>query len=714
MVSTGRQIISSPQTRHNAIQGNVGTPKILLMLLIGTTLSGSLTHAFHSPIAHTRLGRCHSLSSTALPAEEGFQVAQKNPSSETSSSPASPSPRRQEEPDMVAYAHGYKTVFTELACQACTPSVGSIPLDLQGTYYRAGPAMFSAGSIVPPKKSIVQPKQPPVPDGQDPTRMVLHPMEGDGALLGVTFRGTSTASNDIDSNDDSQNEETATTTNTPSTPFVTARYRLVRTVGFTAERKKGARLYTGMDKTRQSATSILANDLPLPLYRHHLQPGLNKLRKHTANTRAVYWGKRLVVLWEGGQPYKLDAMALSTEGRSRLGGAIPKETDPVGGKVVMDPVRQHALLYAVEPGPSHSQVVVYEFNEKFKLVDRTTTNIPGFAVLNDFAATTNYALFIQPNIQVNGMQYLLDKSPASALSLTPDASATLHIVRRLTPVDEPPLSIPLPFDGNMVDANVHFCNAYEVDTNTIVMDGIRSAPPPSTATSSSTTWPWGTNSLSDYQSRASKKSLWRYTIDVPSRSVTKQLLWNHHCLFGTVPTHRSTLPHPSIYLNVGALEDTVAPPQGVARFDCDTQTSDVWMPEPFEFCGEPMYAPRTLSSESTGTTRTTDCDDGYVLSVAFNGRSERSDMLIFDARSIAQGPITRIPLGMAIPHGYFGCFTNAEEASWSDDAIERRAKLADKMESQGNQWNVVKSDFSGLGLRLDDMEEYFGDWNPFA
>jgi hypothetical protein len=31
------------------------------------------------------------------------------------------------------------------------------------------------------------------------------------------------------------------------------------------------------------------------------------------------------------------------------------------------------------------------------------------------------------------------------------------------------------------------------------------------------------------------------------------------------------------------------------------------------------------------------------------------------------------------------------------------------MESRGNMWNEVKSDFSGLGLRLDDFEEYFGD-----
>jgi hypothetical protein len=31
------------------------------------------------------------------------------------------------------------------------------------------------------------------------------------------------------------------------------------------------------------------------------------------------------------------------------------------------------------------------------------------------------------------------------------------------------------------------------------------------------------------------------------------------------------------------------------------------------------------------------------------------------------------------------------------------------MESRGDMWNEVKSDFSGLGLRLDYFEVYFGD-----
>ena len=212
-------------------------------------------------------------------------------------------------PDMKAYSSGYSTVFDEVPCRECAPSEGNIPKDLIGSYFRCGPAMFTAGSILPPKSSIVQPKSPPVPDGQDPERMVKHPFEGDGAVLGITFSGNATA---------------------------TARFRFVRTNAFTNERRKGKRLYTAMDSTRDmgpTAGAGVGNDMPLPLFRHHLLPGLNKLRKNTSNTRAVYWAKRLITMWEGGLPYKLDALALSTEGRSQLGGVL-KEPEPLGGKAV--------------------------------------------------------------------------------------------------------------------------------------------------------------------------------------------------------------------------------------------------------------------------------------------------------------------------------------------------------------------------------------------
>ena len=608
-------------------------------------------------------------------------------------------------PDMEAYASAYTTVFQELPYKECVPIMGVVPPDLMGNYFRCGPAMFSAGSIVPPKTSIVQPKQLPVPDGTDTDRMVLHPFEGDGAILGITFT---------------------------KDHKIVVRYRFVRTTALTKERKKGLRLYTAMDSTRRIGPSIgagVGNDFPLPLFRHHLQPGLNKSRKNTSNTRAIYWGKRLFTMFEGCQPYKLDARALSTDGRSRLGGAIRRDADPFGAKMSYDASTNRALFYSVDQNGINTDLTVYEFDAEFRLVEDTSTgtkgrtryDLPGYALINDFCTTKNYAIFIQPQIKTNAIQFLTSREPGKSLMVDLNTPAKLHLIPRFSSgMKQQCISLPL---QGPYEANLQFVNAYEKDSVTIIIDTILSDGRELLSSQQQTplTWPWG-KTLKEYQSIASKNSLWRYTVDTKTGSVTKEALYNSQCYFGTVNPIVSSKQHQFIYFNTGTLGSEVSPPQGIAKFDGkdSMQIVQKWTPESYEFCGEPMYAPRSMvnsdTTENGGTSSTDDAEDaGYILSILYNGRTKESELIIFEATHIQNGPITRIPLGIRIPHGYFGCFTNDTEQVIGNSAeeIDRRVKLMDKMESRGNRWNEVKSDFSGLGLRFDDMEEYFGDWNPF-
>lgn len=603
------------------------------------------------------------------------KTAKDTPSLSSNDDNTPPTPTSSFSPDMKAFANGYQTVFEELPFQTCTPSFGTIPSDLVGSYFKAGPAMFTAGSIVPPKKSIVQPRQPPVPDGTDSNRMVQHPFEGDGAVLGITFGPDAT---------------------------VSARFRFVRTVAFTAERKKGAKLYTGMESTRVEGGE--GNDLPLPLFRHHLMPGLNKKRKNTSNTRAIYWGQRLFTLWEGGQPYKLDGRALSTEGRSRLGGAIRGDQDPFGAKMSVDAHNQRALFYGIVQGQKVSELTLYEFDPSFALVGRRSVDLPGCVIVNDFCTTRNFALVVAPTLDVNSMQFMVGKDPGKTLTLNDQQPALLHLIPRIDKQQQTKevVSVPIPVSDDVVEANLQFCNAYERGDDEIIIDAIvGSAHTPNTlGDRTPPSWPWG-DSLERYRSMACKKSLWRYTVNRSSGTVSKRQLSNQHGFFGTINPAFSSQKHRYIYMNVGGLGCDVAPPQGVVRLDTESGTTATWMPQSYEFCGEPMYAPR---QGQTGE------DSGYILSTLYNGKQHTSELIILKANNIQGGPLTRIPLDVTIPHGLFGCFTDDESACWTADSLQRRAKLADKMESQGNQWNEVKSDFSGLGLRFDDMEEYFGDF----
>ncbi|KAL7446464.1 hypothetical protein ACHAXM_010480 [Skeletonema potamos] len=601
----------------------------------------------------------------------------------------------QSPPDMQAYSNGFKTVFNEVSCSLCTPTQGALPSDLIGTYYKCGPAMFSAGSLPPPKNSLVKPKQPPVPDGEDMSRMVLHPFEGDGAVLAMTFHGHDKIETDDENTDDG-------TDIVDTKGKVTTRFRYIRTNAFTNERKKGKKLYTGMESTRNNDNSgSVGNDLSLPFYRHHLLNGLNKLRKNTSNTRAVYFGKKLLTLWAGGLPYKLDSLALSTDGRSQLGGIIKREENAMSSSAVIDSKRNRILFYGIDEEASGSTLNVYEFNSKFQPIkenDGTVqVKLPGLALVYDFGVTENFCVFVQPQLKVNGMQYMLNKEPGKSATLESQPSL-LHIVARPGNKSAGGMkTIEIPFDG-MPEANLQIINAYENEDGTVIFDAIRSADS-SRGTKPNTQWPWA-STLVDFQNMSSNKSLWRYKVHPQKGFISKDCISQDQLYFGVINSSNSAQKHRYIYAAAGAMGEDIAPPQGITKFDIDSGTRESWFPESYEFCGEPMYAQRRGDDSEDG---------GYILSTLFNGKDESSELVVLKANDVAAGPIARVPIGIAIPHGYHGCFASTDDANWSYEQIERRAKLADKMETRGSMWNEVKSDFSGLGLRFDDMEEYFGD-----
>ena len=241
-------------------------------------------------------------------------------------------------------------------------------------------------------------------------------------------------------------------------------------------------------------------------------------------------------------------------------------------------------------------------------------------------------------------------------------------------------SVEIPFDGSF-DGDLQFVNSYEED-GAVIFDAIQADG--SNMDSKPLSYPWATT-LSNFASNTAKRSLVRYTYK--NGSVSKKVLSDDQCYFGVIDQAVSGQKHSEIFMAVGGLGNEIAPPQGIAKMNVETGEVKKWMPNAYEFCGEPMVAGK------------------YILTALNNGKAEESEMIILSKESLEL--VGRVPLGAGLPHGLYGCFSDDEV--FAPEEIERRAKLADKMESRGNMWNEVKSDFSGLGLRLDDLEEYFGD-----
>lgn len=491
-------------------------------------------------------------------------------------------------PDMEAFSNGFYTVKEEIPFEKVTSEsiVGNIPNDLKGTYYKVGPAMFTAGSLPSP---AARKQKLEISDGQDINRMVKHPFDADGAIFAMTFGNQETGADTTDDID------------------ITYRYRYIRTVAFERERKKSSRLYNAMDQTRTESIGTgdsVNNDYPLPLLRHHLQPGLNKQRKNTANTRVVHWGQKLISFWDGGLPYKLCSLSLSTEGKSQL-GVLPPDAS-ICSKSAYDAQNKRMAFYGTSyNNVGGSTISIYEFNSRFRLVatqqDEAVApqewNIPGYALINDgFALTSpSWYVFIQPPVVMNQLQFMIGKDPSKSLSIDYTAPAVVYLMPRRT-VDtgviaknNEMISYTIPLDKYGPETNVQIINAFEQKeedgSTSVYMDLLRSYPNTENTKGKNmkkqtNSWPW-MKTLEEYASSSTKKSIWRYRISNVTNNgenkgaVTKKCLCEVQSYFATVNPAVSGLRNRFIYASVGSLGTEIAPPQGIMKFDCENENTEV-------------------------------------------------------------------------------------------------------------------------------------------
>lgn len=124
-------------------------------------------------------------------------------------------------------------------------------------------------------------------------------------------------------------------------------------VGYEAELKAKKILYRGTFGTQKEG-GFLANFLDLR-------------RKNVANTNVVYWGKRLLALWEGGLPHLMDPITLQTYGTSRLAQVL-KPSQNLCAHPRYDPATNRYVFFSADPDPRSTMLTCYEFDDQFRCV----------------------------------------------------------------------------------------------------------------------------------------------------------------------------------------------------------------------------------------------------------------------------------------------------------------------------------------------------------
>ncbi len=513
--------------------------------------------------------------------------------SSTVSSTASSTPRGYDRAD---WASAFGNVDSELTAVPLKAARGSIPAELKGTLYRNGPGRLERG-------------------GQS----VHHPFDGDGMIAALRFEAGELS--------------------------FTNRY--VRTEGWQAEEAAGRILYRGVFGT-QKPGGPLANIFDLRL-------------KNVANTHVVRLGDQLLALWEASSPHALDPESLETRGLSLLEGVL-KPGEAFSAHPRFDPGHhggERMVTFGVKTGP-RSTIRLLEFasgegpagEPAGTLLSERSDSFTGFAFLHDFAITPNWAVFLQNAIAFNPLPYLLgQKGAAQCLASKPGGQAQFWLIPRDSGAyaGQPPRIVPAP-EGFVF----HHLNAWETGdspagessasqpSGSLVIESIYYAEFPSIG-------PDTDFRTIDFD-LIPEGLLERCTIDLSSNSVKTERLSERCCEFAMVNPRRQGLSSRYGWMAVAERETGNDPLQAIKKLDLISGERRVWSAAPRGFVSEPVMVPRPAPAGGLEPAE----DEGWVLTLIWNGARGASDLVILDAASMAELAVVELPL--AIPYGLHGSF----------------------------------------------------------
>lgn len=491
---------------------------------------------------------------------------------------------------------------------------GQVPAELCGTLFRNGPGKFS------------------YPSGES----VGHPFDGDGYMLSVGFEGGRAFS----------------------------RGRYIETPGFLAEEKAGKILYRGTFGTKR-AGGPLANAFDLE-------------NKAIANTNVVYWGGKLLALWEASQPFALEPDNLASRGVDLLGGTLsagmPFATgvEPIddflkssGSGMAGNPFSAHPHLdsvtgnlvgfgYQVRPDlstpvdPFQTVFSFYEFDPSFKLAHKVcTATLPGFAFVHDFCFTETHYIIFQNPVKLDMVPFIAGmKGPGECLAFDKTLPTKAWFIPR-------PGSPDFGQKPKVIDCDpcfvFHHANAYNdpARPGRVVVDSVRLPELVDFGELSA---------LDDFRTvdfeSTPTNTLWRFEFDLAAgggggRCVSATELSTRIVEFPAVSPRVFGQRHRFVYCGAARHPTRNQPLQGVLKTDMDSGEQFLFRQPSHKFQQEPIFVPRAGGAEE---------DDGWVIAVVHDGKRSISEVQVFDAKAVQDGPVATVNLGMLVPYGLHSTF----------------------------------------------------------
>ncbi|GAQ84595.1 hypothetical protein KFL_001960120 [Klebsormidium nitens] len=478
---------------------------------------------------------------------------------------------------------------------------GHVPTDLDGVLYRNGPASLKGVGGWP----------------------LNNPVDGDGCIAAFSF----------------------------SRGKVYLRKRVVRTSAFEREKATGKSSSRGAFGTVKDG-GYLANLLDLRV-------------KNAANTNVVFWGGRLLALWEAGLPHELDPETLETRGVTDLNGALTSVMYPVlrwvdppfqpafAAHPRIDPVKKRFVSFGATTFPhalhDRMRVTCYEWDADWRLVFTRSVWAP-FTLLHDFCITPNYYVFLYTPGKMDLPKFILDPKAgiAGAVKFSNTAGGEIMLVSRHHPTAPPQTFKTAPLSA------LHHANAFEDGLGNVVLDTLKYMRIPMqylrTTSADSAAYP--------PLEFLPASNVVRLRLDLNTKQTTIETLDKRNGEFAAI--HPERVGYSARFIYTASCQV----PEGGALFDAlrkvDTSGKtppQIWGESPTVYVGEPVFVPR--GGQRVGAPFEEDA--GWVLILLYDTRSLTTDLAVFDAKDITKGPVARLRCRHNMAYGLHGTWAARED-----------------------------------------------------
>jgi carotenoid cleavage dioxygenase-like enzyme len=334
---------------------------------------------------------------------------------------------------------------------------------------------------------------------------------------------------------------------------------------------------------------------------------------NAANTSILPFGDEIWALWEGGSPWRVDAETLDTLGRQAFeGGAdgLPFSAHPKRDR--------DGTIWNF--GGFGRRAVIWRLDRNGALERIQLLELPAAGLMHDFAITERFILLIIPPLILEGP---VANNLVDAFQWRPDEPLRIAVIDKATLTVQSVREAPARF-------LFHVGNAYEEADGTIRFDAFltRTA---QFATGAARALPQGR-----YVDEPGARPC---LITLPPSGGVAIDVHDGEGEFPQIDPRLATRPHTRLYGMTGT---------GVGCWDWRSGAVRRFDYEPDYWAEEPLFIPRSPSDPG-----------GWLVTTAFNGAAERTELHVFQAEALDDGPVASFACPYALPLGFHGAFVRA-------------------------------------------------------